>query len=138
MKLKAGAVIKKHRDHELSFEEGEARLHIPLVTNENVYFMLDGERILMKEGECWYLDLTLEHSVENRSQADRIHLVMDVKVNDWLKQLFVNDNLLKKEIEEIKAPSYNRREQIMIIEQLRTLNTKTSLELADKMEKELS
>lgn len=33
MKLDAGAVIKPHNDHDLNFEEGEVRLHIPVHTN---------------------------------------------------------------------------------------------------------
>src|SRR5690606_19818999 len=32
LNLKAGAAIKPHRDHELAFEMGEARLHFPIVT----------------------------------------------------------------------------------------------------------
>ena len=33
MKLDAGALIKPHSDHDLNFEEGEVRLHIPVHTN---------------------------------------------------------------------------------------------------------
>ncbi len=53
LKLDAGAVIKEHRDAELSFEKGEMRIHIPVLTNDKVEFYLDKERIYLKEGECW-------------------------------------------------------------------------------------
>ncbi|WP_339705616.1 aspartyl/asparaginyl beta-hydroxylase domain-containing protein [Algoriphagus aquimarinus] len=39
----------------------------------------------MKEGECWYLRLSDPHRVLNEGETDRIHLVMDLKVNDWLR-----------------------------------------------------
>lgn len=38
LKLKAGAVIHPHSDYGLYLEEGEIRLHIPIVTNEQVEF----------------------------------------------------------------------------------------------------
>ena len=88
LRLKPGAVIKPHTDLALSFEEGEARLHIPVRTNPDVRFVLDGRRIVMAEGECWYSDFTLVHSVENQGTTDRVHLVVDCLVNDWLRELF--------------------------------------------------
>jgi hypothetical protein len=37
----------------------------------------------MKEGECWYLRLSDPHSVSNKGNKDRIHLVIDIEVNSW-------------------------------------------------------
>ena len=84
MKLTAGSIIKEHRDHDLSVEEGVVRLHIPIVTNDRVDFRLNGRRVVMKEGECWYLRLSDPHSVENGGTVDRVHLVIDAEVNEWL------------------------------------------------------
>ena len=36
LNLRAGSVIKAHRDIELAFEHGEARLHVPIFTNPGV------------------------------------------------------------------------------------------------------
>lgn len=88
MRLHAGAVIKEHRDHALAFEDGEARIHIPVVTNPEVAFYLQGERVEMKEGEVWYLNFSLPHSVVNGGTTDRVHLVIDCVVNDWLRAEF--------------------------------------------------
>ena len=85
LKLTAGSSIREHRDDDLGWEAGELRLHVPIITNPEVEFFLNGQRIVMKEGECWYLDLSLPHRVENRSNADRIHLVIDCLLNDWLR-----------------------------------------------------
>lgn len=86
MKLAAGSHIKKHVDHDLAAENGVARLHVPVVTNEYVNFQLNGSRVVMNPGECWYLRLSDPHSVENSGHTDRVHLVLDVQTNDWLHE----------------------------------------------------
>lgn len=88
MKLAAGSVIKEHRDHDLAYEYGAMRLHIPVVTNPDVEFLLNGERAVMNAGECWYLRLSDPHAVANRGSADRVHLVIDAEVNDWLRGMY--------------------------------------------------
>jgi Aspartyl/Asparaginyl beta-hydroxylase len=87
LRLAAGSSIREHRDYELKIKDGQARFHVPIVTNADVVFFLDAQRITMNEGECWYLDLSLPHWVENRGAIDRIHLVVDCEVNDWLREL---------------------------------------------------
>jgi quercetin dioxygenase-like cupin family protein len=87
MRLTPGSVIKDHSDYDLSIEDGSARLHVPITTNPQVEFRLNGRRIIMNEGECWYLRLSDPHSVMNRGDTDRVHLVIDVSVNPWLEEL---------------------------------------------------
>jgi Aspartyl/Asparaginyl beta-hydroxylase len=131
LKLKAGAVIKEHRDADLYFEKGEIRLHIPVITHDEVEFYLDKERIYLKEGECWYMNFNLLHSISNKSRADRIHLVVDALVNDWVKELFSQPAACKKEIEK---PGYDEDTRRQIIARLREMNTETGNRLADEME----
>ncbi|MCW3122677.1 MAG: aspartyl/asparaginyl beta-hydroxylase protein, partial [Flavipsychrobacter sp.] len=50
LNLQPGAIIKEHRDAELYFESGEARIHVPILTNDAVEFYLDGERVVMDSG----------------------------------------------------------------------------------------
>jgi ribosomal protein S18 acetylase RimI-like enzyme len=85
LRLKTGSIIKEHCDHELGFEDGEVRLHIPVITNPDVEFVLNQERVIMNEGECWYLNVNRPHRVANRGTTDRVHLVVDCVVNDWLR-----------------------------------------------------
>ncbi len=134
MKLNAGAVIKEHSDYDLNFENGEVRFHIPVQTNEQVEFYVQDERVIMKEGECWYLNLNLPHRVCNPGSTDRIHLVIDCLVNDWLKQLFASDRYKAKEIAEIQQELYTPEQREKIIAELRQLNTSISNNLADEME----
>lgn len=88
MNLTPGSIIKEHTDHDLAFEDGAARLHIPIQTNDQVDFRLNGSQVAMREGECWYLRLADPHSVANRGDADRVHLVVDTLVDDWLGGVF--------------------------------------------------
>ena len=88
LKLSAGSSIREHKDYKLGLEDGEMRVHIPIVTNVDVAFFLAGEQVIMQEGEAWYLNLNLSHRVENHSHTDRIHLVIDCVVNDWARELF--------------------------------------------------
>jgi hypothetical protein len=87
MRLGAGSVIKTHEDVDLDLEHGRARLHVPIVTNDGVDFRLNGERVTLREGECWYLRLSDPHSVTNAGETDRVHLVIDAIVNEWLMDL---------------------------------------------------
>lgn len=132
LNLRPGAVIRQHRDFELAFERGEARLHIPVFTNVNVEFYVDDDRVSMKEGECWYINANLPHRVANKGGADRIHLVVDCKVNDWLKQVF--DRSEKK----TKTEIVDKNLQMSIIQSLRMHRTEASSALADQLENELN
>lgn len=88
MRLAPGSTIKEHRDHDLAFEEGTVRIHIPVVTNEGVDFRVNGTRCVMEAGSAWYLRLSDPHRVVNRGNSDRVHLVIDASVNDWVRALF--------------------------------------------------
>ena len=90
LRLGAGATIREHRDYQSGFEDGFVRVHIPVVTNEQVEFRLGGEELRMRPGEAWYLNLNLPHSVRNDGAEDRVHLVLDCVVNDWLRGIFHN------------------------------------------------
>jgi len=54
------------------------RFHIPIITNDNVYYTVNGETINMKQGECWEINNLKPHSVLNNSNIDRVHLLVDI------------------------------------------------------------
>ncbi|MFL9839745.1 aspartyl/asparaginyl beta-hydroxylase domain-containing protein [Sphingomonas sp. ST-64] len=87
MRLTPGSIIKPHRDHDLAAECGVARIHIPITTNPHVTFLLNDVPVAMRPGEAWYLRLADPHSVANRGTRDRVHLVIDALVDDWLADL---------------------------------------------------
>jgi len=87
LKLAPSSRIREHRDFDLGTKWGVVRVHIPVLTHPEVEFILNGEEVVMNEGESWYLDLSLPHRVENKGPTDRIHLVIDCVVNEWIRSL---------------------------------------------------
>ena len=87
MRLGPGSLIREHFDPDLDAAEGSARLHVPVTSNEGVEFRLNGVPVAMTPGSVWYLRLADPHSVDNHGSTDRIHLVIDAVVNDWLQQM---------------------------------------------------
>jgi hypothetical protein len=86
--LAPGSFIREHSDHALDYEEGLVRIHIPVQTNPGVEFYLSGERVPLEEGSAYYLNVNLPHRVNNRGTTERIHLVIDAEVDEWVRALF--------------------------------------------------
>lgn len=87
LRLAPGGRIKPHRDFALGLDYGEVRLHVVIATNPQVEVCIDGNLYQWAEGECWYGDFGRFHSMANGGGEDRIHLVLDCRVNDWLRRL---------------------------------------------------
>tara|TARA_B100000131_G_scaffold85189_1_gene82150 strand:- start:130 stop:717 length:588 start_codon:yes stop_codon:yes gene_type:complete len=94
MKLEAGTKISKHTDKvDKDIKSRKIiRLHVPIITNDNVKMIswLDKNtpmELKMKKGECWWLDVSKAHSVLNESDVDRVHLVIDVFVNNYMSEV---------------------------------------------------
>jgi Mg/Co/Ni transporter MgtE len=79
----------------------------------------------MQPGEAWYTNVNLPHSVENKGQTNRVHLVIDCIRNEWSDELFKSmgyDFSQEKEIEE----SFSKSEVLRIIEELEFQDTAES------------
>src|SRR6266550_7661021 len=93
--------IKDHFDFHTSFQFGLLRLHLPIVTHPDVVFIIDGKRMDWKAGELWYGDFSKIHSVKNDSQIVRVHMVIDVQINDFVLSLFPEDFVERRRAEGI-------------------------------------
>ncbi|HEY3739418.1 MAG TPA: aspartyl/asparaginyl beta-hydroxylase domain-containing protein [Bryobacteraceae bacterium] len=133
LRLESGAIIKEHSDSQLSVEEGDVRLHIPVETNEFVEFYVQDERIIMNEGELWYLNLSLPHRVENRGANDRFHLVIDGVANDWLAQQFARPDVEVRKDAEPVVERYDDETRRLMIQELRTIGTPGALQLVEQL-----
>lgn len=80
-KLKAKSNIDTHQDLGKSLKNC-FRTHIPIITNPDVYFFISGEKKNMKEGEIWEINNRNFHMVENQSEFDRVHLIVDYEVKN--------------------------------------------------------
>lgn len=94
--LPPGGKIGEHRDEQVGFNTGALRIHLPVVTNPSVVLMIGGQRCKWEAGELWFGDFSYIHSVENKGIADRVHIVMDLQINDFLLDLFPKEFIEKK------------------------------------------
>jgi len=132
LNLRSGSVIKPHQDVELAFEKGEARLHIPIFTNSEVEFVIDEERVVMAPGSCWYINANLTHRVANRGATDRIHLVVDCVVDDWLRAQFARAEI------SYSAQRRDPKELRQMIARLREMNLPAAPAIIAQLEEELA
>lgn len=134
MKLGVGSYIKDHCDKGAGFEEGSVRIHIPIMTNEAVEFNLNGQLEQMEAGQCYYIDAHNPHSVINKGKSDRVHLLIDCHVNEWLKAIFEKGGFVMP-IYKYGDKSITDENVDDIIASLKALNTETSLQMAQKLER---
>jgi hypothetical protein len=101
LQLPPGARIDYHTDRALNFQHGMIRVHVPIVTHPEVVFYIAHRRFSWKPGETWYGDFSFPHMVENRSQIVRVHMVLDLVVDDFVLGLFPRWFVDKKRAEGI-------------------------------------
>jgi len=99
--LPPGGHIKEHFDFHTSFQFGLLRLHVPIITHPDVAFIIDGQRMNWNAGELWYGDFSKVHSVKNDSPIVRVHMVIDVQINDFVLGLFPEDFIARRRAEGI-------------------------------------
>jgi aspartyl/asparaginyl beta-hydroxylase (cupin superfamily) len=82
-KLKAGKKINGHTDRG-NYLDISRRNHIPITTNNKVFFAIGKGLLNMHEGECWEINNMQYHEVINDSEEDRIHLIIDIIPNEYI------------------------------------------------------
>ena len=85
--------IRKHRDSGLSLMAVH-RTHIPITTNKSIKFMVGNEVKNLKEGEVWEINNADTHAVNNESDKDRVHLIVDYYPYKGLSESFSKKLLL--------------------------------------------
>jgi len=77
-KLPAGKSILKHKDSQRIFGFSR-RIHVPIITDSKCIFTVNDEVIPMDKGSAIEINNLLYHSVDNKSDIDRVHLIFDIK-----------------------------------------------------------
>ncbi len=75
-RMKPGGVIHPHQDTNPA-AKWPHKIHIPIVTNDQVAFFIDGVSYHLAEGEAVEVNNMATHSVTNGGEADRIHLIFE-------------------------------------------------------------
>lgn len=133
MMLAPGGVIHEHTDAGTNFEDGVARLHIPIITDPDVLFWLDGEPIHFIAGGTWYMNANCRHRVENRSAVHRIHLVFDCIPNQWLTDIFNEAGFVTNPEPKYGDPSITDANVLEIITELRQSGTAAALDMVSRL-----
>lgn len=128
--LYPGSEIKPHKDPGCSYNDGNFRLHIPILTNNEVDFIVENENHKLSPGTCWHMDFSKEHSVKNGGDTVRIHLVIDCLRNEWSDQLFEQHGY------QVQEKKMSLDEVRMVIAQLETHQTETANQLIEKLKAE--
>jgi hypothetical protein len=90
-----GGALKRHTDitdRAAGTRDGQiARFHIALQTHPDIKmtaWTLDGTPtpIHLAPWDCWYLDQRKPHAVVNPTGVDRVHLVIDVKSDETVRE----------------------------------------------------
>jgi len=90
-----GGNIKRHSDKGIDkmnagIQIGKtARIHYCMKSNNKTYFQLQDlqgktHKYFMKQGEYWYMDKRKPHSVYNKGDISRYHMIFDMKVTQGL------------------------------------------------------
>lgn len=76
MRLAPGQEVPSHTDTNYHWFH-RVRIHIPIITDEDVLFYVGDKHVHMGAGETWIFDSWKHHHVENNGQTNRVHLVID-------------------------------------------------------------
>jgi hypothetical protein len=79
-RLKPGGKIAPHIDEGLN-AKFYTRTHLVLQGLPGNMFWCGGERVEMLTGEFWWFNNTQEHFCHNNSGDDRVHLIVDIRVD---------------------------------------------------------
>ncbi|HZW60071.1 MAG TPA: aspartyl/asparaginyl beta-hydroxylase domain-containing protein [Woeseiaceae bacterium] len=76
VRLRPGGTIDAHQDNNFSLTHSH-RVHLPVLTNEQVLFTVGRETLAMPAGELYEINNRRMHSVHNGSSEHRVHFILD-------------------------------------------------------------
>lgn len=80
VRLKPGGEIAEHQDKNFSLAHSH-RVHVPIVTNDQVRFTVGDESVSLSAGEVYEINNRRLHSVRNDGPEFRVHLILDYVLN---------------------------------------------------------
>jgi hypothetical protein len=75
-RMAPGGIIHPHRDQNPA-AKWPHKIHVPIQTNDDVTFFVDGAGYRFAEGEAVEVNNMGLHAVQNRGSTDRIHLIFE-------------------------------------------------------------
>lgn len=81
--LPSRKLVTPHRDRSI-YSKVINRVHVPILTNDDVYFSVEDETLNMKVGEAWEVNNAKLHGAYNLGDSARVHLMIDIINNDLI------------------------------------------------------
>lgn len=139
LKLKPGSIIKTHVDPDIGYWNNLVRIHLPIYTNASTWFTINDVKLQMSINKTWYADFSKPHSVINEGATERIHMILDLEVNTWVRDLFIQRGIIQKDQKKPEPIDLmSLKEKLSMIESLKLMNTEVSLNMAKELELKLS
>jgi hypothetical protein len=88
--LRANTDVRKHVDGGAVLHYAR-RCHVPIITNKDVYFTVNNNTVNMLEGTCYEINNSMPHSVSNKSNFDRVHIIIDIMPDNMLNYVKIGD-----------------------------------------------
>jgi len=111
--LGAKGLIVPHRDHDL--HGGLLRLHLAIKTNNDIDFRIGDQKIVMNEGELWYGNFGITHTVRNDGDEERVHLLIDGYARkEAYRILSKKDNLFGRYLKSASIDDDHKIEKLLI------------------------
>jgi len=105
--LKAGSKSLVHRD--CGEERYMARIHIPIITNEDCVHISEGEHLHMPaDGGVYMLWVNNWHQIRNDSKEDRYHIIMDA----WDTKFLTKNFGFKGDINQLEKQAKHHRKMV--------------------------
>ena len=83
-----GCDIAWHHDGRLYGLDREiVRVHVPILTNPDVELQVSHHDCRCVPGDAWFFDNSFPHRLRNRGREARVHLVLDLEVNEFVRGL---------------------------------------------------
>ncbi|MEY4551205.1 MAG: hypothetical protein RL685_7400 [Pseudomonadota bacterium] len=136
--LGPGSEILEHTDHDLGVDGSMLRLHIPIQTHPDVEFFVEDERVVMDEGECWYIDTSLRHRARNPTTQSRVHLVVDCELSPWLREQLTLGGLQPRQRDPFELRGIRQADLERVVQELRAQRSPDAERLALELERDLA
>lgn len=79
-RIPPNGVIEPHIDSNWHAKFYNCKLYVPLQTNANCFNRCEEEIVIMRPGDCWYFNNTVEHEVCNDGLEERMTLIICMRV----------------------------------------------------------
>ena len=112
-KTEPDAYLWEHRDYLELGDSRKLRLHIPLVSDPEAQMQFSECSVHMQPGYLWKLDPSTSHAIANKSDGDRIHLILDCYVTEELKDMCAREVLADRHITPLPVMTPAARATVM-------------------------